>query len=61
MDTIQMTLTLHIAGGDNWQDRLADALLAVQSTVRTEPNLSPSDNLDGNDFTAHYTLFGELK
>ena len=67
MNTIQMTLNINIAGGDNWQERLADALLAVQYSVRIEPDLSPSggfptgDNLEGNDYTAHYTLFGELK
>jgi hypothetical protein len=65
MNTIQMTLNINIAGGDNWQERLADALLGVQSIVRMEPDLSPSgnfptgDHIDGNDFTAHYTLFGE--
>ncbi len=67
MNTIQMTLDIEIAGGANWQDRLADALLSVQSIVRMEPDASSSggfptgDTLDGNDFTASYTLIGESK
>jgi hypothetical protein len=61
MDTIQMALNINIAGGDNWQERLADALLAIQSHVRESEKLRIADTLDGNDFTAHYTLFGEIK
>jgi len=61
MNTIKMTLSLEIAGGENWQERLADALLAIQSTVRETEKLRVSDALDGNDFAAYYTLFGELK
>jgi hypothetical protein len=61
MNTIQMTLDIEIAGGDNWQERLADALLATQAIVRDNETLPTSDTLDGNTFTASYTLFGELK
>ena len=61
MNTIQMTLNINIAGGDNWQERLADALLAIQAHVRESEKLRIADTLDGNDFTAHYTLFGEIK
>ena len=61
MNTIQMTLNINIAGGDNWQERLADALLAIQAHVRESEKLRIADPLDGNDFTAHYTLFGEIK
>ena len=61
MNTIQMTLNINIAGGDNWQERLADALLAIQAHVRESEKLRVADTLDGNDFTAHYTLFGEIK
>ena len=61
MDTIQIALNINIAGGDNWQERLADALLAIQSHVRESEKLRIADTLDGNDFTAHYTLFGEIK
>jgi hypothetical protein len=61
MNTIQMALNINIAGGDNWQERLADALLAIQAHVRESEKLRIADTLDGNDFTAHYTLFGEIK
>jgi hypothetical protein len=61
MNTIKMTLSIEIAGGENWQERLADALLAIQSTVRESDPLRVADTLDGNDFAAFYTLFGELK
>ena len=61
MNTIQMTLDIEIAGGVNWQERLADALLATQAIVRDSETLPTSDTLDGNTFTASYTLFGELK
>jgi hypothetical protein len=61
MNTIKMTLSIDIAGGENWQERLADALLAIQSTVRESDPLRVADTLDGNDFAAFYTLFGELK
>jgi hypothetical protein len=40
---------------------LADALLAIQAHVRESEKLRIADTLDGNDFTAHYTLFGEIK
>lgn len=61
MKKIQLVLNLEIAGGTGWQERLADALLAVQATVRESERLPTSDNLDGNDFVASYTLFGERK
>jgi hypothetical protein len=40
---------------------LADALLGIQATVRESEKLRMADTLDGNNFTASYTLFGELK
>ena len=40
---------------------LADALLGIQATVRESEKLRVADTLDGNNFTASYTLFGELK
>lgn len=57
----QMTLNINFDGGDNWQESLADALLAIQATVRESDTLRMADTLDGSDFTASYTLFGELK
>jgi hypothetical protein len=57
----QMILNIGFDAGDNWQERLADALLAIQAIVRESETLPTSDTLDGNDFTANYTLFGELK
>jgi hypothetical protein len=57
----QMILNINFDGGDNWQESLADALLAIQATVRESEKLRIADNLDGNNFTASYTLFGELK
>ena len=61
MDTNQMILNIGFDAGDNWQERLADALLAIQAHVRESEKLRIADTLDGNDFTANYTLFGELK
>ena len=61
MDTNQMILNIGFDAGDNWQERLADALLAIQAHVRESEKLRVADTLDGNDFTANYTLFGELK
>ena len=57
----QINLNIDFDGGDNWQESLADALLAIQATVRESEKLRIADNLDGNNFTASYTLFGELK
>ena len=61
MNTNQMILNIGFDAGDNWQERLADALLAIQAHVRESEKLRIADTLDGNDFTAQYTLFGELK
>ena len=61
MDTNQMILNIGFDAGDNWQERLADALLAIQAHVRESEKLRVADTLDGNNFTANYTLFGELK
>ena len=61
MDTNQMILNIGFDAGDNWQERLADALLAIQAHVRESEKLRIADTLDGSDFTANYTLFGELK
>jgi hypothetical protein len=60
-ETNQMILNIGFDAGDNWQERLADALLAIQAHVRESEILRVADTLDGNDFTASYTLFGELK
>jgi hypothetical protein len=60
-ETNQMILNIGYDAGDNWQERLADALLAIQAHVRESEKLRMADTLDGNDFTATYTLFGELK
>ena len=57
----QINLNIDFDGGDNWRESLADALLAIQATVRESEKLRIADNLDGNNFTASYTLFGELK
>ena len=57
----QMILNIGFDANDNWQETLADALLAIQATVRESEKLRVSDTLDGNNFTASYTLFGELK
>lgn len=57
----QMILNINFDGGDNWQEILADALLSIQATVRESEKLRVADNLDGNNFNASYTLFGELK
>ena len=56
-----MILNIGFDAGDGWQERLADALLAIQAHVRESEKLRIADTLDGNDFTAQYTLFGELK
>ena len=61
MDTNQMILNIGFDAGDNWQERLADALLAIQAHVRESEKLRVADTRDGNNFTANYTLFGELK
>ena len=61
MDKNQMILNISFDAGDGWQERLADALLAIQAHVRENEKLRIADTLDGNDFTANYTLFGELK
>ena len=61
MDTNQIILNIGFDAGENWQERLADALLAIQAHVRESEKLRMADTLDGNDFTANYTLFGELK
>ena len=60
-ETNQIILNIGFDAGANWQERLADALLAIQAHVRESENLRVADTLDGNDFTATYTLFGELK
>lgn len=60
-ETNQIILNIGFDAGENWQERLADALLAIQAHVRESENLRMADTLDGNDFTATYTLFGELK
>jgi len=57
----QMILNIGFDEGENWQEDLADALLAIQAHVRESKNLRIADTLDGNNFTANYTLFGELK
>ncbi len=57
----QMILNIGFDAGEGWQERLADALLAIQATVRETETLPTADTLDGNSFTATYTLFGELK
>lgn len=57
----QIILNIGFDAGEGWQERLADALLAIQAHVRESENLRVADTLDGNDFTATYTLFGELK
>lgn len=61
MNTNQIILNIGFDAGENWQERLADALLAIQAHVRESEKLPMVDTLDGNDFTAQYTLFGELK
>ena len=61
MNTNQMILNIGFDAGDGWQERLADALLAIQAHVRESEKLRVADTLDGNNFTANYTLFGELK
>lgn len=61
MNANQMILNIGFDAGENWQERLADALLAIQAHVRESEKLPMVDTLDGNDFTAQYTLFGELK
>ena len=61
MNTNQIILNIGFDAGENWQERLADALLAIQAHVRESEKLRMADTLDGNDFTANYTLFGELK
>jgi len=60
-ETNQIILNIGFDAGEGWQERLADALLAIQAHVRESENLRVADTLDGNDFTATYTLFGELK
>ena len=60
-ETNQIILNIGFDAGDGWQERLADALLAIQAHVRESEKLRVADTLDGNDFTATYTLFGELK
>jgi hypothetical protein len=57
----QMNLHIDFDGSDNWRESLADALLAIQATMRESEKLRMADTLDGSDFTASYTLFGELK
>lgn len=57
----QMNLNINFDGGDHWRESLADALLAIQAIVRESETLRMADTLDGNDFTASYTLFGGLK
>ena len=56
-----MILNIGFDAGEGWQERLADALLAIQAHVRESDKLRVADTLDGNNFTATYTLFGELK
>jgi hypothetical protein len=60
-ETNQMILNIGFDAGDGWQERLADALLAIQAHVRESDKLRVADTLDGTNFTATYTLFGELK
>jgi hypothetical protein len=60
-ETNQMILNIGFDAGEGWQERLADALLAIQAHVRESDKLRVADTLDGNNFTATYTLFGELK
>jgi hypothetical protein len=57
----QMILNIGFDAGENWQEALADALLGIQAIVRESEKLRVADTLDGNNFTASYTLFGELK
>jgi len=59
-ETNQMILNIGFDAGEGWQERLADALLAIQAHVRESDKLRVADTLDGNNFTATYTLFGEL-
>ena len=61
MDTNQIILNIGFDAGENWKEALADALLAIQAHVRESEKLRVADTLDGNNFTAQYTLFGELK
>ena len=61
MDTNQIILNIGFDAGENWKEALADALLAIQAHVRESDKLRVADTLDGNNFTAQYTLFGELK
>ena len=61
MDTNQIILNIGFDAGENWKEDLADALLAIQAHVRESEKLRVADTLDGNNFTASYTLFGELK
>ena len=61
MDTNQIILNIGFDAGENWKEALADALLAIQAHVRESVKLRVADTLDGNNFTAQYTLFGELK
>jgi hypothetical protein len=60
-ETNQIILNIGFDAGEGWKERLADALLAIQAHVRESETLRIADTLDGNNFTATYTLFGELK
>ncbi len=60
-ETNQMILNIGFDAGDGWQERLADALLGIQAHIRESETLRVADTLDGTNFTATYTLFGELK
>jgi len=57
----QMILNIGFDAGEDWREALADALLGIQAIVRDTEKLRAADTLDGNNFTATYTLFGELK